>query len=276
MNIVTTTSVFPKEQPAHVSLERLRRVGYTALDMAFDYCVYAEHPFMSERRAEWGMDLRRRADAIGVRYTHAHAPGSVNAKDMRNAWSMELCKILGIRYLVIHPIFRVGDEIITDRKAFIEVNANEVRKLLPTAVENGVTVLSENLLWGASIDPRVIADTVRAVDHPNFGWCFDTGHAHCNGVSVSVLREVSVIPLSLHIQDNSGAPGRDEHLLPGDGTIDWYLFLDVLKEIGYRGDLVLEAHHQSLDASDGEREGILSELLHRAERMRAYLETEAF
>ena len=39
-------------------------------------------------------------------------------------------------------------------------------------------------------------------------------------------------------------------------------------EIGYRGELVLEAHHQSLDAKDGEREEILCELYRRAEQMR--------
>ncbi len=270
MNIVTTTSVFPKEYPSQEALKRLCRIGYTVLDMAFDYCSYAGHPFMSEERAEWARELRREADRLGVRYTHSHAPGVASVLDRRLGWCMELCGILGIRYLVIHPVFRIDGENITDRETFIRVNAEAIRELLPKAQRHGVTILSENLLWGASIDPRIIADTVKEVGHPNFGWCFDTGHANCHKIPISVLRKVSVVPLSLHIHDNCGEGGRDEHLLPGDGTIDWRSFLDLLNEIGYGGELVLEAHHQSLEARDADRDAILSELLRRSRSMLAY------
>jgi hypothetical protein len=47
--------------------------------------------------------------------------------------------------------------------------------------------------------------------------------------------------------------------------------MDVLAEIGYKGELVLEAHHQSYDAPDEEKDGILAELLARAEKMRSYM-----
>ena len=36
------------------------------------------------------------------------------------------------------------------------------------------------------------------------------------------------------------------------------LGLDTLKKCGYKGDVVLEAHHQSLDAPDEKREEILT------------------
>ena len=77
-------------------------------------------------------------------------------------------------------------------------------------------------------------------------------------------------PLSLHVQDNHGEK-KDEHLLPGDGTVDWKLFLETLHKIGYKGELVLEAHHQSIDAPDNERDAILTDLLTRAQKMREYL-----
>ena len=76
---------------------------------------------------------------------------------------------------------------------------------------------------------------------------------------------------SMHIQDNHGK--RDEHLLPGDGTIDWKAFLNILNNIGYQGDLVLEAHHQTQDAPDEERKAILAELLFLTQKMKRYLET---
>ena len=72
--------------------------------------------------------------------------------------------------------------------------------------------------------------------------------------------------MSLHIQDNDGS--GDGHLIPGDGTIDWTAFLAVLRDVGYLGDCVLEAHHQSLEAPDAERDAILTRLLKTAQPMR--------
>ena len=43
-------------------------------------------------------------------------------------------------------------------------------------------------------------------------------HAHAS----DVLGQCVVAPLSIHIQDNHG--NRDEHLVPGDGTIDFDVF----------------------------------------------------
>ncbi len=107
------------------------------------------------------------------------------------------------------------------------------------------------------------------MDSPWFGWCFDTGHAHCCGYGPDVLKKCAVAPLSLHIQDNNG--GGDEHLIPGDGTIDWPQTLAVLREIGYLGDCVMEAHHQSLEAPDAERDAILTRLLEKSKELRAEL-----
>jgi sugar phosphate isomerase/epimerase len=106
------------------------------------------------------------------------------------------------------------------------------------------------------------------VNSPFFGWCFDTGHANRCGLPQTSLLGLSHPPMSLHVQDNHG--DHDEHLLPGDGTIDWKVFLDTLHAIDYTGDLVLEAHHQSIDAPDDRRDTILTDLLHRAEKMLAY------
>ena len=83
---------------------------------------------------------------------------------------------------------------------------------------------------------------------------------------MSVLEKCAVVPLSLHIQDNDGT--RDGHLIPGDGTVNWDEFIAVLKKIGYCGDCVMEAHHQSLTASDAQRDEILTRLLEEAEKLR--------
>lgn len=269
MKIVTTTSVFPPCYSAEHALMRLKSCGFTSLDLAFDYCVQdPKFPFMTDSWEDWAKRLSAFAAENGVLYTHAHADGNAACRSVPMLRSFKVCRMLGISYMVVHPLFCDADgKNIDSVDAFVEVNATAIQPLLEIAEENNVTILSENLLWGASIQPSAIDALVEAVDSPYFGWCYDTGHAHAFGIGADALLGLKHAPLSLHIQDNHGN-GGDEHLLPGDGTIDWTRFLHVLNQIGYQGDLVLEAHHQSLDAKDEERKGILCELYRRATQMR--------
>nr|MBQ4318298.1 hypothetical protein [Clostridia bacterium] len=59
---------------------------------------------------------------------------------------------------------------------------------------------------------------------------------------------------------------------PYDGTIDWKELCKALNAIGYTGEVVLEAHHQSLELPDSERDTLLAELLTRAAIIKNMLE----
>ena len=56
--------------------------------------------------------------------------------------------------------------------------------------------------------------------------------------------------------------------------MDFKALTDTLKAIGYAGDCVLEAHHQSLEAPDDRRDEILARLLEKARRIRADMESK--
>ena len=56
--------------------------------------------------------------------------------------------------------------------------------------------------------------------------------------------------------------------MPGDGDLDFTAVWDALTEIGYGGDYVLEAHHQTLAAEDEARDPILGEILRRSRAVR--------
>ena len=264
--LVTTTDVFEEGYDAAQAAERLASIGYEGIDMGFDYWTFDGSPFLGDGYLDWAKTVRDRADAAGIPYTHAHAPGEADSELLGR--SIEASAVLGARYLVVHPIWHdENGKTINDRLRFLQVNADAIKKWLPMAEEYGVVLLSENILWGASSDPRIIAQLVDKVGSDWFGWCFDVGHAHCCGYRPDVLKACAVTPMSLHIQDNDGS--GDGHLIPGDGTIDWDLFLRTLREIGYLGDCVLEAHHQSLEASDAERDAILTRLLETAQNLRS-------
>ncbi len=264
--IVTTTDIFEAGYPAEKAVDRLAALGYEGIDMGFDYWVFEGSPFLGEDYLDWARSLRAHADVVGIPYTHAHAPAEADNYESA-VRSIRAAAVLGARYLVVHPVSRYENgNPIRSKSRFWAVNAAAFDKLLPVAAECGVTLLAENLLCGVCADPRAVAALVKRVDSPWFGWCFDTGHAHVSGYASDILKACAVAPSSLHIQDNDGT--GDGHLIPGDGTLDWELFLSTLKEIGYLGDCVLEAHHQSLVAPDNERDAILARLLKTAIPMR--------
>ena len=267
--IVTTTDVFEDGYPAEQAVDRLAALGFEGIDMGFDYWVFDGSPFLADDYLDWASNLKDRADAAGIAYTHAHAPGEANSGEWIER-SIRAAAVIGARYLVVHPVFKdEKGKTIDSKLKFIRVNAEAIRQWLPLAEECGVTLLSENILWGASKDPRVIAELVKEVDSAYFGWCFDVGHAWCSGYAPDILKKCAVVPLSLHIQDNDGS--GDQHLIPGDGTIDWKAFTQTLRDICYLGDCVMEAHHQSLEAPDEERDAILARLLETAQGIRAEL-----
>jgi len=273
MKIVTTTSVFPPCWDSMDALNRLAAIGYDCLDMAFDYCTQKDDfPFMTDGYEAWADSLRNSAEKLGVSYTHSHACFDASSRSPLVERALHCASLLGIKYMVVHPVVRNQDGTNTDDEEFIRTNAELIRPQLEIAEKYGVTLLSENLLWGSSIRAQVIAALADEVNAPNFGWCYDTGHAHALGDSLDNFRHVSRAPLSLHIQDNHGKQW-DEHLLPGDGTLDWADFLRALKDVNYAGEFVLEAHHQSVEAADEDRNGILTDLYSRSRKMVDYYST---
>ena len=274
-NIITTTSVFPPCSDLDKVLRVLAEIGYDGADIAFDYCVQqSDYPFMTDAYEVWAEELAKTAKELGIVISHSHASFDASCQDegmIRR--TLRCCQIMGIRYLVVHPIWRDADgKIIEDRDTFLKRNAEAISAMLSAADEYGVILLSENLLWGASANPEVISSLVWEVGHPNFGWCYDTGHAKSLGYAPAVLRDC-LPPLSLHMQDNLGH--GDDHLLPGDGAIDWDDVLSCLRDCGYRGDCVLEAHHQPLEAkNERERKSILIDLYMRAVKLEKDMNTD--
>ena len=269
MNIVTTTSVLPFDYPCEKALLRLSNLGFKHLDLAMDYCAIDKNcQFGSDDWESWANNLREIGEKNGVQYTHSHASGDASSRHPLTFRCFDVCRVLGTKYCVVHPIYKHADEShIKDDEEFVKINAEALKPLLEYAEKRDVIILSENLLWGSSIKATAISSLVKEVNSPHFGWCYDTGHANAHAISCKELLKCEIAPISLHIQDNNGHY-RDDHLMPGDGNIDWKEFLEVLRTIDYKGEFVLEAHHQSLEANDEDRDAILSEIYRRALLMR--------
>ncbi|MGH9467354.1 MAG: sugar phosphate isomerase/epimerase family protein [Terriglobales bacterium] len=133
---------------------------------------------------------------------------------------LEFSERVSFRYLIQHlgPPRADWDE----RRADRALTSLERLRLL--AKQAGVTVLVENIPNGLS-QPQRLLPFLEASHLDDVGICFDAGHAHMaehlfggGGVGTSWERLAARVR-STHLHDNHGS--LDEHLWPGDGTIDW-------------------------------------------------------
>jgi len=78
---------------------------------------------------------------------------------------------------------------------------------------------------------------------PELGILPDTGHLHMNRESLSdIVEKVDGYTCHWHIDDNIGV--YDDHMVPGEGKMQYDIFLKSLKESGYTGALAVELGFQ--------------------------------
>lgn len=269
MKIITSTCVFPSSIDPLESVPRLANVGFDGVDIDFD-CRFAHgHLDRADQHLDWAKRVRDLVRQHNMQMVHSHAPGDVtHCAALEQV--LQCCQIMGIRYTVLHPTGQRADlSIIEDAQEFLDVNIRVMRPILELAEKYQVVILSENLCWGGTIPLKNISDLVDAVHSPWFGWCCDTGHIHGFGTGIRELEEVSRVPQMLHIQDNNG-DNRDDHMIPFDGSIDWYECMRILKKMDYQGEFTLEAHHKCRELPDEMRDSHLTELLMRSRKLAAY------
>jgi len=103
---------------------------------------------------------------------------------------------------------------------------------------------------------RRFAELHRRVDHPAFGLTLDIGHLHCQGdiPITDHLRRWAVSLWNVHIEDMRR--GVHDHLMFGEGEIDFGPVLRTLDEIGYAGGVHVELSRHSHDAVETARKAL--------------------
>jgi sugar phosphate isomerase/epimerase len=110
---------------------------------------------------------------------------------------------------------------------------------------------------GMVIDTMARFDELRArVAHPSFGLTLDIGHLHCQGEEpiADYLRRWRSVLWNIHIEDMRR--GVHEHLMFGEGEIDFGPVLRTLAEIGYAGGIHVELSRHSADAVNTARRAL--------------------
>jgi sugar phosphate isomerase/epimerase len=130
------------------------------------------------------------------------------------------------------------------------------RSLCDTAAARAVRLAFEPEP-GMFIDRRErFAELRQQVDHPQFGLTIDIGHLHCLGdvpITDHVRRWSSAL-WNVHIEDMRR--GVHEHLMFGEGEIDFVPVMHTLRDIGYDGGVHVELSRNSHDAVETARQAL--------------------
>jgi sugar phosphate isomerase/epimerase len=212
----------------------IRKAGFSATAL---WCG-AEEPMAAEGRAD---EMAVLAGMFGLAVEYLHAPydssgqlWSERPEDplallaVYRHWT-DYCARHSIPVLVIHLVGHV-------RAAGPTPGGMEViARLVAHAAGRGVAIAVEN-----TRQPELVDTVLEAIESPHLGLCYDSSHDALWGAAPGALlcRWRSRLAAT-HFSDNAGA--RDDHWLPGDGTIAWEPLMRDFPSASYRGAITLEA-----------------------------------
>jgi len=227
---VLSTHVFLKQRLHPGLLELAARSGAQAVEVFaarqhFDY-TNREHIselkgwFATNELAPFSMHAplfpdreMGRAGAPPVNVIHPEKSRRIDAMDEIKR-ALEVAEHIPLKQLVVH----LGENSDGWSLRTMEYATTALEHLGAFAKPLGVRVTVENLLSDATT-PEHLTMILEMAHLDHIGVCLDLGHAHATvGVADAITtlgRRISEV----HVHDNHGF--KDEHLWPGDGTIDW-------------------------------------------------------
>lgn len=135
--------------------------------------------------------------------------------------AIDVAETIPFRILVLHF---GGREAMDERRR--DAAFSSLEHLTIFAKQRGVTIALENTP-GDLATPGSLRHFIEDTRLHDLRLCFDAGHAHMgDGVveSFDIMRDYVI---TAHIHDNHGE--RDEHLFPGEGTINWEAACDAMQ-----------------------------------------------
>jgi sugar phosphate isomerase/epimerase len=247
-----STHLFLKERLHPGLLELAARSGAETVEIFaarqhFDY-TSREHVhelaawFASNPLQPWSMHAplfpdreMGRAGAPAVNLLHPEKSRRIDAMDEVKR-ALETAEHIHFKNLVVH----LGERHDTWSPRAQEHALTALEHLDAFAQPLGVRLLAENIL-NEPTSPEHLIEILTLGHLSRIGICLDLGHAH---ITVGVQEAIQTLGSrigSVHTHDNHAV--RDEHLWPGEGSIDWPGTVRALKALPAPPAWVLEIHY---------------------------------
>jgi len=235
--------------------------------------------YRNEQKPPRVADALKAAHAAGMSFDSIHGvfgfhidPSSPDVKHRQRCLEIyenegKLCRELGGKMIVVHPAaWNPGMRSMTaeeiDRASVPRwPSLNEFMHRLGEIGERiGVTYLIENQPMNCPLghDTVRLSKAVLAVGSPAIRMCLDTGHAHMTGDLVAAVKGALPAIAYFHIHDNDAKV--DDHRMPGDGTVDWTAFGELLRTSGSTATCMLEVFYEEARVEELGRNGLADRL----------------
>ncbi len=135
---------------------------------------------------------------------------------------------LGAKSIVVHP----GGK---REESEIGASLKSLAEIVNFSKEWGVKILIENTFPGDLGDN--INDFGDIISKSHLPVCLDTSHSYSSGDASDIIKNYRDKIVHLHISDNL-MKGNDDHLLPGEGKIDWVAFWKEMND--FQGSAIFE------------------------------------
>ena len=212
--------------------------------------------------------------AAGLRYDTLHAPfkGIMNAiwqegedgeETLRQLTTcVDLCAEIDAPIAVVHLSAGENPPPPTDvgRSRFIRLVEHATRKGVRIAFENQRKLA--NIAW--AFEEFRDTDTV--------GFCWDCGHEGCFTPGRRYMPLFGSRLICTHIQDNEGIYGKDSHLIPYDGALDFEYVAEALRSAP-EVPLILEMKRKALPYETVSDEEYLARAAAAVKRLRDRIES---
>lgn len=265
MRLGYNTNGFPHHTLAD-AIEVLAEIGYRSVAITLDH--QALNPFDSACRRQvtevrdqlqrWGLSV---VIETGARFLldrwQKHEPTLVSAAADGRARRVDfLCRAVDLAAELSASCISLWSGVVRDSAAeevIWERLICGLERVAERAVQRGV-VLGFEPEPGMFIDTMVRFDQLRGrLPHPALQLTLDIGHLHCLGETPLPERIVQYAPWLVNVHLEDMRRGIHEHLMFGEGELDFPPVLAALRQIDYRGGVHVELSRHGHEAPSAAR-----------------------
>ena len=255
MILSTQTDYLSRNFGYEKTIEIIADAGFDAIDLTMFEMKLDTSRFLEEDYREFAGKLKTLAEGRGLYFNQAHAPFPCSKSDEaynkmifeRIVRSIEIAGIVGAKCIVVHPMHHLRYTEHTEELK--EMNMQFYKKLAPYAKNAGVKIALENM-WQRNDEKKIVVsacsrtkDFVDWIDTLNddcFTACLDLGHCGLYGYDAAeMIKGLGKRLGALHVHDNDYQ--GDRHSAPYLGKMHWDTICEALANVGYSGDITLEA-----------------------------------
>ncbi len=232
------------------ALAAIARAGFSAVELYVGDGLFGN----------WTEDpdaMRQALDRAALMPWSVHAPGPgcdlANDDEQARLTAVEAMRMtfraardLGAEVVICHPNAPKKPFPPDDYQSGLARSRQSLELLAEDADRVGIRMAVENMIPRPEKRPCTgVGDILGLIEGlgDHVGVCLDTGHNHvaCGKVDEETLLAGDKL-FSVHMHDNHGVFDQDEHLLPGQGTIEWDAFLAALERISFDAPRIFEVN----------------------------------